>query len=165
MAFGNAYYRWYSYHVIIGGDMYIIYLFLALLAGSFIVLQRNYNMRLAKNIGVVGSNLINYTVGFFFALAIYALAAYIRITDISYMGSLHYILLLAAICGVAIVLLSNWLVPKATAITFTVFTLIGQCLSSLAFDIFIFHKEITMTNILGGIIVICGIVLYNYEKN
>ena len=145
--------------------MYTIYLILALLAGSFIVLQRNYNMRLAKNVGVLGSNLINYAVGFFFAILIYIIAAYIGITDITYLGGLHYILILAAICGVSIVLLSNWLVPKASAITFTIFTLIGQCLSSVAFDAFVFHKEITMTNLIGAAIVICGIILYDYEKS
>jgi uncharacterized membrane protein YdcZ (DUF606 family) len=165
MAVGHAYINRRGDNVYLGERMYIVYLVLALTAGCFIVLQRNYNMRLAQNVGVAGSNLLNYTVGFFFAIIIYVVALNLGVTDFSYMGELHSILILAAICGVFIVLLSNWLVPKATAITFTIFTLIGQCLSSLGFDLFIFKKEITMTNIIGAVIVIFGIVLYNYEKD
>ncbi|MBK5254028.1 MAG: DMT family transporter [Peptostreptococcaceae bacterium] len=140
-----------------------IYLLLSLCAGCFIVLQRNVNMRLAKNVGLVGSNLINYLIGGIFAGLIYFAVSCLGMVNKVHFGGFHYALIIAAVCGITIVLLSNWLVPKVTAIAFTVFTLIGQCTSSLIFDIIIYKKEITMTNVIGAVIVIIGVMLYNWD--
>lgn len=140
-----------------------LYLLISLCAGCFIVLQRNINMRLAKNVGLVGSNFINYLMGFIFAGLIYLLVAYVGVADTGNFGRFHYALMVAAVCGVTIVLLSNWLVPKVTAMLFTILTLLGQCTSSLIFDIVVYKKEITMTNVLGAAIVISGVMLYNWD--
>jgi transporter family-2 protein len=140
-----------------------IYLLLALCAGCFIVFQRNINMRLAKNVGLAGSNLINHLIGGIFAGLIYLAVSYLGMVNNAHFGGFHYALIIAAVCGITIVLLSNWLVPKVTAISFTILTLIGQCTSSLVFDIVIFKKEITMTNVVGAVIVIIGVILYNWD--
>ncbi|NLY81398.1 MAG: DMT family transporter [Clostridiales bacterium] len=140
-----------------------LYLLTSICAGCFIVLQRNINMRLAKNVGLVGSNFINYLMGFIFAGLIYLLVAYVGVADTINFGGFHYALMVAAVCGVTIVLLSNWLVPKVTAMLFTILTLLGQCTSSLIFDIVVYKKEITMTNVFGAAIVIIGVILYNWD--
>lgn len=65
--------------------------------------------------------------------------------------------------GALFIVLSNFTFSKTSVIASTILILSGQFLSSILVDILILQKDIGLKNVIGAIIIVLSVILYNSD--
>ncbi|MEO5906446.1 MAG: DMT family transporter [Saprospiraceae bacterium] len=142
---------------------YILYLILALLAGTMMPTQTAINNKLATVVqSPVLSAFISFAVGLV-ALFIFILASGISFNNLSYSKNAPPVAWLGGLCGAFFVTAVVTVVPRlGVALTFAILIL-GQMLATLPIDHFGFLglpvKEINFPRIIGVVLVIAGVLI------
>ncbi|WP_243125516.1 MULTISPECIES: DMT family transporter [Clostridium] len=136
-----------------------MYIFLAFIGGALVTLASIINSRLGKEIGVIQGTIINYTVGLICILLVCLFNG--SLFKISSQGFLDIPLwaYLGGMVGVAVVILSNIVIPKIPVIYSTLLIFIGQIVTGIIVD-YIFGNPISKGKFIGCIFIILGLV-YN----
>jgi len=140
--------------------MYFLGIFISFIAGFILILSKTFNMSLSKEIGVYGSNMINYIVGFSASLVVLLMVflfggeIQVNLTEIPW-----YVYLGGPLGAVSIII-SNMTMSKTTVITTTIVVLTGQMVGSILIDYFFLKIPFKMNTLFGSILVLCGVVLF-----
>lgn len=133
-----------------------MYIFLAFITGFFVILSLIINSRLSENIGVFQGTLFNYIVGLG-VTSILFMGSIVKI-DFGKLSSVPFWGFLGGILGVAVVSLSNVVIPKIPAIYSTLLIFLGQLFMGIALDYYLGYN-ISKGKILGAVLIICGLTI------
>jgi len=136
--------------------MILIYLLIAISTGITVVAGRSINAILAEKIGTFQGTLINFIVGLSFSVLFLLISK--ETINVTYEGMREIPLwaYLGGLIGVVIVVLSNNITPKISAIYLTLIIFIGQLVLGIIIDYFTFH-DMSVGKLLGGLFVLIGL--------
>jgi transporter family-2 protein len=137
----------------------MIYILAAFTSGGIVVLTILYNSHLSKHIGGTNGVTINYLTGVITSIVIVLIMNKFRIMNLQ--STPLYLFVAGGFLGVFVISVNNVLLPKVPVLLFTVLLFFGQLLASFAFD-FYNRVELTITQIIGIIVVFIGIILNAY---
>lgn len=139
----------------------MLYIILAFIGGALVTLASIISSRLGKEIGVIQSTVINYTVGLICILLVCLFnGSLFKISNGGFSG-IPLWAYLGGMVGVAVVILSNVVIPKIPVIYSTLLIFIGQIVTGIIVD-YIFGNPISKGKFIGCIFIILGLV-YNYN--
>lgn len=135
----------------------VLYIVLALLSGAICIIAGVLNSTLGENIGVMQSAFINFLGGLLLSI-IYALYVKFFVADVAIMyGEIPFYLYLGGAVGFCICVLSNFVYPNIPAVLITLLTFVGQILSGVVIDKYIFGLDISPLKICGVVFFAIGI--------
>lgn len=137
----------------------MIYIILALISGAMVILSMVINSKLASKIGVFQGTFVNYIVGVIFVSIILIFSGNLSKISTEVMKNVPLWAYLGGSVGVAIVIISNIVIPKIPAIYSTLLIFLGQLFMGMGIDYFS-GKLISKGKIIGGLFIILGLV-YN----
>lgn len=132
-----------------------MYIIIALMTGSLVILSMIMNSRVADEIGLFQGVFINYVLG----LVVAAIILLFNIKTISVTGNIPWWAYLGGVLGVTIVAISNVLIPKIPTIYTTLLIFIGQLFMGMMIDM-LTHVDISKGKIIGGALICLGL-FYN----
>lgn len=133
-----------------------MYIFLAFITGFFVILSLIINSRLSEKIGVFQGTLINYIVGLSVTSILFM--GNIMKMDFGKLSSVPLWGFLGGALGVAVVSLSNVVIPKIPAIYSTLLIFLGQLFTGIALDYYLGYN-VSKGKILGAMLIICGLTI------
>ncbi|WP_319370858.1 DMT family transporter [uncultured Ilyobacter sp.] len=141
-----------------------MFFLLAFLTGGIINIQLICNSSLAKKIGLINSTFINFFVAFIFLFIYKAVKLDTSIHfDIS---EVPLIFFSGGLLVIIITLLANFLIPKLPLLYSTIFTFLGQIITSLILDSF-YGYNFQLNKLIGISFIFTGIlyiISYDYLK-
>lgn len=134
------------------------------LMGMLFILLKTVNMLLGKEIGVYKSNISNHLTGAITGIIILLFLG--RGFDFStiQISKFGVYPLLGGIVGAFFVVLSNYTMSKVKVVISTVLILLGQSIAAIIIDYIYSGSIISMTQLIGSVLILIAIFLYNYEK-
>jgi len=140
------------------GALRILGALLALAGGVTVVVSRIVNGKLAHQIGLHGSTFYNYVVGLGCALLI-------AVIHFATQGSgnwppqpPHAWVFTGGLLGVAVVLLSNFVVRKISSLSMTALAFVGQVFAGMLLD-YVLSGVFSLGSLLGGLAVVAGLFI------
>ncbi|MCQ1530045.1 DMT family transporter [Lutispora saccharofermentans] len=143
--------------------MSIFMIAISILTGASFIIIRTLNMKLSFEIGIYGSNLINHIAGALASSIIVFLAMQGMVIEKVNLLNAPFYAYLGGFMGALFIVLSNFTFSKTSVIASTILILSGQFLSSILVDILILQKDIGLKNIVGAIIIVLSVILYNSD--
>jgi len=137
----------------------MLYIIIAILAGSCIVISRIINFNLANKIGIFQGTFFNYAVGLFLSFLFLIISGEMLYLETNTMAAIPWWAFGGGFAGVVVVVLSTYLTPKLSAFYLTIFIFIGQLLVGGIID-YLWKGEFSMGKIIGGLLVASGLI-YN----
>lgn len=135
----------------------MLYIIVALLGGSSIVISRIFSARLGAEIGLVESSFFNYFFGLTGSILLgLSTGEIFQIASGISTGSIPLWAYLGGLIGLCVVLLSNALTPKMSNLYMTLFVFLGQLGSGLVID-FMRLGQLPIGKIIGGLLVLSGL--------
>ncbi|MFD3158048.1 DMT family transporter [Haloimpatiens sp. FM7330] len=137
----------------------MIYIVLAFITGSMVILSMIINSHLAQKIGVFQGTFVNYVVGLMFTIVVLLFKN--SFTNISFdkFGQVPFWAYLGGAVGVSIVVISNIVIPKIPAIYSTLLIFIGQLFTGIVIDYFT-SDLVSKGKVIGGLLIVSGL-MYN----
>lgn len=131
-----------------------MYYFLAFLSGIIITVQLITNARLSKTVGMIKATYINFLVAvIILGIQVTFIKNLINFDKLPFVPAIYY---LGGFLAIIITIASNFLIPKLPLIYSTIFTFLGQMITSLIIDYFIGFR-FSLTKISGFVLVVIGI--------
>lgn len=143
--------------------MSIFMIAISILTGASFIIIRTLNMKLSFEIGIYGSNLINHIAGALASSIIVFLAMQGMVIEKVNLLNAPFYAYLGGFMGALFIVLSNFTFSKTSVIASTILILSGQFLSSILVDILILQKDIGLKNVIGAIIIVLSVILYNSD--
>lgn len=137
----------------------MLYILIAIAAGTSVVLARNINSILATKIGLFEGTLYNYCVGLFFSTLFLLFNSETLKLSLQNAGAIPTWAYLGGLVGVLVVVLSNLVTPKLSAFYLTLIIFIGQLFAGMLIDYFTL-SILSKGKIIGGLLVLSGLT-YN----
>ncbi|WP_251859641.1 DMT family transporter [Clostridium sp. Marseille-Q2269] len=137
----------------------MLYLFISILAGAFIIIGRIINSNLAEKIGIFQGTFFNYIIGLLFSFIFLFLSNERLSITYTTMKSIPLWTYLGGLIGVLVIILSSYITPKMSSFYLTLIIFIGQLFTGIILDYFTINK-LSIGNIIGGILVLIGLT-YN----
>ncbi|MFA9398108.1 MAG: DMT family transporter [Clostridiaceae bacterium] len=139
----------------------MIYIILAILAGTLVVMNRIVNSNLALETGILQGTFINYATGLFFSIIFFFISK--EFFDFSFVNlkSIPFYAYLGGLIGVMIVSLCSYLTPKMSNFYLTLLIFIGQIFAGIVLDYFI-SNSLSIGKIIGGLLVLTGLTINSY---
>lgn len=131
---------------------------LSFASGISIVLSRNVNATLAKDIGALEGSFMNHLTGLIVSTLILFLFGQKELIGGINLQAVSPIMFTGGALGVICVLLYNIVVPKIAAFHVTLLTFIGQVFMGLILDI-LMENEFSYRTIWGGILISLGVCI------
>lgn len=138
-----------------------MYIFLALITGACVIFSMVINSRLSDHMGIFQGTFINYLTASILSLVIIVLNKDIFSITLASLGQTPQWAYFGGIIGIAVVAISNVIIPKIPAIYSTLIVFIGQLIAGLVIDFYI-GTTISTGKLIGGAFVIIGL-LYNFK--
>lgn len=138
----------------------MLYIFLAFISGFLVIISMIINSHLAKKIGVFQGTFINFTMGVLFTTIILLFSGDLFATTFASLVDIPFWAFLGGVIGVAIVSISNVIVPKIPVIYTTLLVFAGQLIASISLD-YLYGSSISKGKLIGGAFIIAGLV-YNF---
>lgn len=132
-----------------------MYIIIALMTGSLVIISMIMNSRVGQEIGVFQSVFINYVLGLIVSTAILLF----NLKTLNVAGNVPWWAYLGGVLGVTIVAISNVLIPKIPTIYTTLLIFVGQLFTGMMIDLFT-HVEVSKGKIIGGSLICIGL-FYN----
>ncbi|EQB89187.1 transporter family-2 protein [Clostridium punense] len=143
----------------------MIYMILAFICGGLTIVSIIINANLGQKLGAFQGGLINYIIGLTVTLIIMTLLAIIGKFEMSSFNGIPFYAYLGGLVGVIVVVASNIVIPKISAVYSTVLIFIGQIFTGIFID-YLTLGNISIGKVLGGLIIIGGIMYNSYvDKN
>ncbi|WP_320046353.1 DMT family transporter [uncultured Ilyobacter sp.] len=139
-----------------------MFFLLAFLTGIVINIQLICNSSLAKKIGLINATFINFFLAFVF-IFIYK-AVNFDLYNFSNISDIPFIFFSGGLLVIIITLLANFLIPKLPLIYSTIFTFLGQIITSLILDS-IYGYQFPLSKLMGISFIFTGIlyiIAYDY---
>lgn len=139
-------------------------LLLSVLTGMIFIITKTLNMLLSKDVGIYKSNVVNHITGLFGASMFVLL--FLRGSDFSLNMLTHVGVfpLLGGVFGATFVALSNYTFSKTKVLISTLLILVGQTIASVTIDYFYLDKVISFKAVIGVLLVIIAVFLYNSKE-
>jgi uncharacterized membrane protein YdcZ (DUF606 family) len=134
---------------------------LSIFTGMIFILVKTINMLLSKEVGIYKGNLVNHITGLCLAtffLLILGLKIDVSTFNINGHGIFPW---LGGVMGATFVTLSNHTFSKTKVLISTLLILVGQTLASIVIDWIIMGKMISLSSVLGILLIISAVFLYN----
>lgn len=138
----------------------MLYIFLAFISGFLVIISMIINSHLAKKIGVFQGTFINYAMGLLFSAIILLLTGSLFDITFETLTNIPLWAFFGGIIGVAVVSISNVIVPKIPVIYTTLLVFVGQLIAGILLDYF-YGSSISKGKLIGGAFIIAGLV-YNF---
>jgi bacterial/archaeal transporter family-2 protein len=138
----------------------MIYIVIALVTGSMVVLSMVINSKLAGKVGVLPGTLVNYTVGLIGITLFLFLKQGGMGIELNALESAPLWAYFGGAVGVFVVSLSNVVIPKIPTIYSSILIFIGQISMGMAIDYFLL--DIVSVGKLAGAALIFAGLLYNF---
>lgn len=132
-----------------------MYIIIALMTGSLVILSMIMNSRVGDEIGLFQGVFVNYALG----LVVSAVILSFNLNTINLSGNVPLWAYLGGVIGVVIVAISNVIIPKIPTIYTTLLIFIGQLFTGMVIDL-LTKVDISKGKIIGGIL-ICAGLFYN----
>lgn len=132
-----------------------MYIVMALVTGSFVILSMILNSRLGEEIGLFQGVFINYALG----LVVSTTILLFNLKTITVSGNIPWWAYLGGVLGVSIVAISNILIPKIPTIYTTLLIFIGQLFTGMIIDL-LTSVDVSKGKVIGGVLILAGL-LYN----
>lgn len=132
----------------------------ALMSGVTIVFSRTINGCLAHKTDAYQSTFFNYLTGFIMSFIIVFILPKETINEAI---NPNFTILLGGILGVFNVLLLNIIIHKISPIQLTLVSFIAQLISGMFID-YCFYGIFTLTKLIGCVIVIIGLIIFQKPK-
>lgn len=144
-------------------DNTLFLIFLALLGGAGLGINRAFLGRLGVDIGAAGASLVNHIGGAIFILVI-LLLTHGRIDFKLFTDAPAYAYVGGAI-GALFVLIISWVISRAGVMKTTVLLISGQMLLGTALDFFLGRLVSFKVAALGLFLILIGVIIGEYQKN
>lgn len=131
----------------------------AILTGVCIVVTRMINASLADKIGMLQGTFFNYMIGLICTCLLLPLETSTKNGFFSLFSTIPWWAYSGGLIGVIVILLSNYITPKISALYLTILIFISQLLVGILLDS-ILTKQIPIGDIIGGSLVFIGFI-YN----
>ena len=137
---------------------------LSVLTGMVFILVKTINMLLSKEVGIYKGNLVNHVTGLCVAsLFLIIMGQQIDFSSFNFQN--HGIFpWLGGVMGATFVTLSNHTFSKTKVLISTLLILVGQTIASIIIDFIIIGKVISFTSVLGILLIIGAVFLYNKKS-
>lgn len=143
----------------------MIYMILAFICGGLTIVSIIINANLGQKLGAFQGGIINYIIGLTVTLIIMTLLAIIGKFEMSSFNGIPFYAYLGGLVGVIVVVASNIVIPKISAVYSTVLIFIGQIFTGIFID-YLTLGNISIGKVIGGLIIIGGIMYNSYvDKN
>ena len=148
--------------IIVGGiapmmtDFEVLAVFLAFASGIGVVLNRTFNGKLAQASSVVVSSFYNYFIGLLVSLPVLALAGGGQSTLLRFTFYTGWYIYLGGLIGLAVVMLTNFVVMKIAAFYLTLIVFIGQVFTGIVIDAML-SGVFSARLFVGGLLVSAGL--------
>lgn len=139
----------------------MIYIAIALVTGSMVVLSMVINSKLAGRIGVIPGTLINYVVGLIGISVFLFLKDQGMYVELSVFKNIPIWAYFGGAVGVLVVSLSNVVIPKIPTIYSSILIFIGQISMGMIIDYFLLDI-ISIGKLVGSGLILLGL-LYNFN--
>ena len=137
---------------------------LSVFTGMIFILVKTINMLLSKKVGIYKGNLVNHITGLCVAF-IFLLIMGQTIDFSNFNLDNHGIFpWLGGVMGATFVTLSNHTFSKTKVLISTLLILVGQTIASIVIDFIITGKIISSTSVLGIVLIIGAVFLYNKKS-
>ena len=132
--------------------------------GVTIVLSRSVNGLLSKKMGAYQGTFYNYFTGFMTSLILMLVLMIVGVQHINIsLDKTNLMMYLGGIIGVFNILILNIIVPRISPVILTLLSFIGQLVSGMVIDAFV-YQMFSVSKILGCLIVIIGLVIYQLSE-
>jgi transporter family-2 protein len=138
-----------------------MYIVLALITGACVIFSMVINSRLSDHIGIFQGTFINYLTAAIVSLVIILLNQDIFSITLKALTQTPNWAFFGGIIGIAVVAISNVIIPKIPAIYSTLIIFVGQLIAGLVIDFYL-GTTISIGKLIGGGFVITGL-LYNFK--
>ena len=137
----------------------MIYSLLALFSGCLVITSMALNAHLAKRIGIFRGTLVNYIAGLVSTVLVFMVLGLPIARFAKNLGGIPVWAFLGGCIGVAVVAVSNIVIPKVPTVYVTLLSFSGQLLAGIFIDLLI-GKSVSAGKIAGVILIFAGVV-YN----
>ena len=137
----------------------MIYSLLALFSGCLVITSMALNAHLAKRIGIFRGTLVNYITGLVTTVLVFLVLGLPFSGFAKNLGAIPVWAFLGGCIGVAVVAVSNIIIPKVPTVYVTLLSFSGQLLAGILIDLLI-GKSVSIGKIIGVILIFAGVV-YN----
>jgi uncharacterized membrane protein YdcZ (DUF606 family) len=138
-----------------------MYIFLALITGACVIFSMIINSRLSDHMGIFQGTFVNYLTASTLSLIIILFNKDIFSITLKALSQTPNWAFWGGIIGIAVVAISNVIIPKIPAIYSTLIIFIGQLIAGLVID-FALGTTISTGKLIGGTFVIIGL-FYNFK--
>lgn len=138
------------------GGMQFVAMLLAFASGITLVVSRMINAELAKSTGAVSGAFINHAVGLPATVLAMLLLGQGEAGLLAGFGVLPWWAYMGGVLGISVVVLTNWFVPKISALNGSLLLFVGQLASSVLIDA-LCGFENPPRLIIGGAIIALGV--------
>ncbi|OHW63177.1 hypothetical protein EUAN_00410 [Andreesenia angusta] len=139
----------------------MIYIAIALVTGSMVVLSMVINSKLAGRVGVISGTLVNYMVGLLGITVFLLLKDRGMAVELSGFKEIPIWAYFGGAVGVLVVSLSNVVIPKIPTIYSSILIFIGQISMGMIIDYFLLDI-ISIGKLVGSGLILLGL-LYNFN--
>lgn len=137
----------------------MVFSLLALFSGCLTITSMALNAHLATRTGIFKGTLINYTAGLATTVLIFLVLGLPIAGFVKDPGAIPIWAFLGGCIGVAVVAVSNMVIPKVPTVYVTLLSFSGQLLAGIIIDLLI-GKSVSAGKIAGVILIFAG-VMYN----
>ena len=132
-----------------------MYIIIALMTGSLVIISMIMNSRVGDEIGLFQGVFINYVLG----LSVATIILLFNLDTLKIGSSVPWWAYLGGAFGMAIVTISNIIIPKIPTIYTTILIFIGQLFTGMVIDL-LTNVDISKGKVIGGILICIGL-FYN----
>lgn len=132
-----------------------MYITIALMTGSLVIISMIMNSRVGDEIGLFQGVFINYVLG----TVVSILILLFNLKTITVASNIPWWAYLGGVLGVVIVSISNVIIPKIPTIYTTLLIFIGQLFTGMMIDL-LTHVDVSKGKVIGGLLICIGL-FYN----
>lgn len=137
-----------------------MFIALALIAGSLVIICISINGQLAAKVGLIQAGIINYFIGLISSIVYIYIVSRFTLSNIFMLESdIPFYYFLGGIIGSLIMVLNNLVINKLSAVYVTILVFIGQLTTGIIID-YLKYRMISSGKIIGGILIIIGLYFY-----
>ena len=137
---------------------------LSVLTGMVFIIVKTINMLLSKEVGIYKGNIINHLTGLFGCTLFILIFLKSSSFEISQLLDVGIYPLLGGVMGATFVALSNYTFSRTKVLISTLLILVGQTIASVLIDYVYLNEIVSIKAILGTILIIFAVILYNSKE-
>lgn len=137
---------------------------LSVVTGMIFITTKTLNMLLSKHVGVFQGNVINHLTGLIGVALMMVVSLYSGSLLTNQVFHIGLFPLVGGFFGATFVALSNYTFSKTKVLISTLLILIGQTLTAVLMDYFIYDEMISIQSVIGIVLVISAVIMYNQPK-